>query len=119
MIKKPGKTVITIVAVSKSKEDNVSLRIRCKGNPIGGYFFDTNNDCYVVSGVDFLPLGEIPFIAFIYSEEYNGWSSDCPLPEKIILKNLDKSKVEYLDKFFENYKGLDFKYVQYTQAEET
>lgn len=90
------------------------MRIKCKGIPIDGYFFDTNNDCYIVSGVDFLFLGEIPFIASL-SLEGNLWNVNCPLLEKIILKNLSKEKIEELNLFLNNFKNCNINYIQYTQ----
>lgn len=106
------------IAVSKNKGENVPLQIRCKGTPVGGYFFDIHNDCYLVNGVDFLLLGDLPFIAFIQSSEYTTWSSNFPLSEKIIKKYLDKEKNEYLSKFYDNHhKDCEIHYLQYTQEE--
>lgn len=102
-----------IAVVTTTGYENRLLKIDCdRGTPVGGHVYE--NDCYLISGVDFRPLGYIPVSFKLEAQEARFWSVQIPVPEDIIKKYLNDKQRENLESFQTVYKDEEYK-IQYLQ----
>lgn len=74
----------------------------------GGYVYDCVNDSYVVNCIDFKDLGLIPFYFKLKLPGVGMWESIVPMPEKMLLRVLDKERKGVYDKYRQYYPAEEF-----------
>lgn len=110
-------TFVVVIAYDTQSDTNIVNRITCrKGTPIGGYVYDSQNDCYYVECTDFLNLG---FIPISYTVSFPGdryWKVRLPMPESVIKKYLNPLQKQELRNFVKRFKEPRFRinYIQMT-----
>ena len=83
-------TYIILLVTHEDPDLNKLQQISCdRGTPIGGYVYDSVNDCYYVSCLDYLPLGYIPVSFKVEMKDAGNWFVPVPVPEKILKRYLD------------------------------
>ena len=58
----------------------------------------------MVSGVNFLFVGTVPFICDLSSSDHDNWSTAIPIPFSITKKYLPQFGLDNLAKFLHNYR---------------
>ena len=104
-------TFVVAVASSKSSSDSI-LRINCRGGTaIGGYVYDTLNDCYCIQGIDYVTIGYVS-IAFKITTKDSSWSTFIPVPESILQRYMSRKQKNDLNNFKEHYKECKISFLQ-------
>jgi hypothetical protein len=108
-----------IYAVVKSKDDtkNVLCKIKCQGGTAyGGYAREASSDSFIASCVTFINLGTVPFGFRIMMPHVGNWSSQIPIPEKVIEKSLTPDQRGLLLKTRQDYPSdaYEISYLQMT-----
>ena len=109
-------TYIVVVAVHKDEIKNDIVRVSCdRGVPITGYVYDGVNDCYLITCVDYLPLGYVD-ASFTLESNDAGWSVQSPMPDVVLKRYLNFRQKSDLKKFKQAFKGDDytFRFLQMT-----
>lgn len=98
-------THVTVIAVNSSDlKDNRLLSIKCeKGTPLGGYVYDTVNDCYRVLCVGYSELGYIPMAFRLTIGAGAAWRLFVPMIEEVLVKYMNEEQKEALEKFKDQY----------------
>jgi len=113
--------VFLLISHVDSEKNNLS-RINCKsmlniyGYPCsstlkpfnGGYVYDCVTDSYVISCIDFISLGSIPFYFKIKLNNVGMWESLIPIPEKILSRSFSKSQKGEVEFCRNNYPADQF-----------
>lgn len=93
-------THLYAVAVDVSGKLNVPLVVKCNGcEAIGGYAKDQSRDVYVIKGVEYFKVAEIPVSYSITMDGVGNWRTRTPVPVKIIDRMLTASQKETLEQF--------------------
>ena len=101
-----------VVAVATSSRSDDILRINCRGGTaIGGYVYDTLNDCYCVRGIDYITLGYIP-IAFKITMEGGNWSTFVPITESVMQRYMNRQQKNDLRNFKDHYQNCKICFLQ-------
>jgi hypothetical protein len=86
-------TRIFAIAISKTLYGNEELRIPTQcGEPICEDVHDMIRDCYLVEGVEYLDLGEIPICAVMDMDDIYGWRVDVPIPTNIMKRYMSETQ---------------------------
>lgn len=102
-------THIIAVAISRSPFANETLRISTAlGEPICHIVHDIVRDCYLIEGVSYLDLGEIPVSAMITMDDIYGWETIAPLPTAVVKKYLDSTQKAEFDKWRQRFRNRDY-----------
>lgn len=100
-------TYLVVLAHHMDNSNNLLHRISCKkGVPIKGYVYDSHNDAYHVECCDYMHLGYIPVSLFL---RQGSWKIRVPVPEDIVLMNLNESQKLDLENFKLSFKNTLFK----------
>lgn len=108
-------TFVVVMAYDTQSDSNIVNRISCRrGAPIGGYVYDSQNDCYYVECTDFLNLGLIPisYTATLPGDPH--WKIRLPLSESVIKKYLSPLQKQELRNFLKRFKAPRFR-INYIQ----
>ena len=109
------RTGLILVVANRNESYNKITKISCyQGCVLGGYAYDTQSDCYVISCVDYVYLGDIPFSLRMFVEEDSSWSCRVPVPSSKIKKYLSNSQKRDVKTFFSKFNNEDylFYYIQ-------
>ena len=99
-----------VVAISARSPTDAILHIPCRGgNALGGYVYDTLNDCYCIRGIDFCSLGYVPVAMRV---SLGDWNVISPLPESVMRRYLNRRQKNDLKAFKEHYKDCKISFLQ-------
>lgn len=115
-------TCVFLLVSHVDNKKNDMARISCKnmsyivGYPCsstlkplnGGYVYDCVSDSYVISCIDFIALGLIPFYFKLKLNNVGAWESLIPIPEKILNRSFDKLQKDNLESFRQMYPTEQF-----------
>lgn len=113
IVKVQDPTHITVLAISKDPLQNYSNNIATDGGiPIGGYTFDSLQQCYSVFCSNSLELGFIPVSFIAQMSHVSNWEIRIPMPATVIKKYLSIKQNDRLKEFCGIYKDHKFEFLQ-------
>ncbi len=88
---KPERTFVHLLVIDTHNSLNHSISIPCsRGHSMSGYarVKDVANDAYLMDGVEYLSLGQIPISCEISLPNTGAWSVEAPLPDHLVERML-------------------------------
>lgn len=112
-------THICAVAVARdddSRMENRILALPVSGEPLSRECYDTVRDVFVVEGVDWIEVGDIPVNYILHAGDSNsGWNIDVPIPLSVIKRYLSKDQKLSLDKWMSRWNRSDYR-IEFLQS---
>lgn len=115
-------TFIILAAQHTTPTLNPLNKISCKkGVPMIGHVYDTIQDSYLISCVDFLLLGNVKIAAYVQSKTNLGWRIRVPVAVPLLEQNFDSSQRAEISRFMARYTREDhvFRFLQMIQPNES
>lgn len=99
-------TLVFAVAIDKENQAaNILSAIRCSGAiPFGGYVHDNSRDAYLVSCVEYLQIGSLPFTFLVTMANMGEWKMKVPIPEKVLARSFSPQQKKGLETWSEKFK---------------
>lgn len=108
---------VYLLAISENYTSNHCIRLSCKkGKPITKNCYDVTSDSYVINGMDYIKLGEVPYNFKLSLKDSNLFSIDIPVPERLLKRYLSEKQISNLEKFKSHYKNCRFEFIQILKA---
>jgi hypothetical protein len=116
VIKTEEHTIVYTVVIDRENEDNNKVSaIQCwMGNAFGGYARDRSKDTYLISCVDCINIGEVPFSLAVSMPKVGNWRVPVPIPEPLLHKHFTPQQNKLLDEFKEKYAANKYE-IHYVQ----
>ena len=93
-------TYVMVLAVHRDDDKNKIEKISCdRGAPLGGYVYDSINECFFISCIDLLPLGYVPVSFKLEMKGTGYWEVDIPMPENVLRRYFGDSQLHDLQRF--------------------
>ncbi len=100
----PERTLINVVIVDRTGEQNSVVGIRCYGGvAFGGYAKDCSADAYLVECAQTVQFGSVPFSLKLTMPKCGSWSVEIPIPERVLVKSFSPAQRKMLAELREKF----------------
>jgi hypothetical protein len=110
-----------VCAVAVARDENVYmenriLTIPVSGDPLSRECYDTIRDVFVVEGVDWIEVGNIPVNYILHAGDSNfSWNIDVPVPQSVINRYLSKEQKANLNQWKSRWNRSDYR-IEFLQS---
>lgn len=107
---------IAVACHDNSCMENRIMAVPLSGDPLSRECYDTIRDVFVVGGVDWIEIGDIPVNYTLCAGESNSsWNIDIPAPPSVIKRYLSKEQKEKLNQWKSRWNRLDYR-IEFLQS---
>ena len=114
------RTNISVIAIDRGDSSkNGYARIKCMGEALGGYSYDSTKDTYEVRCCDVLNLGSVAVAYQMQMENNSSWQVPVLLPDDLVIRCMSPNQRKALQQFkakFPDEKRYAIQFVQSTDC---